>query len=68
MGKDTDINVGWFIHRLAATMLSLICIVILINSPVSTFYSPFVLFICDYVLIVVATTAASKFLLLLVTT
>ena len=33
-------------------MLSLIRIVILINSPVSTFYSPFVLFIFSHVLIV----------------
>ena len=33
-------------------MLSLIRIVILINSTVSTFYSPFVLFIFSHVLIV----------------
>ena len=49
-------------------MLSLIRIVILINSPVSTFYSPFVLFTFSHVLILVATIAASKFLLLLVMT
>ena len=49
-------------------MLSLIRTVILINSPVSTFYSPFVLFIFSHVLIFVATIAASKFLLLLVMT